>query len=176
MSWSRDCPRLGFVLFPLLLAGRASTTPLPSASVPPGARSGLGGPAIPSPAEVLGFEVGADGKLASWSQIVDYFERLEGASPMIEVEEIGRTVEGRPLLLTVITAPSNMARIDEIRSNQARLADPRGTSQVELEALIEDQPAVAFIGAALHGNEIMGTQMSMELAYEMVTKIGRAHV
>jgi len=169
MSWSRVFPRLGFLLLPLLLAGCASTTPLPSSSVPTIERSDLGGPAIPSPAEVLGFEVGADGKLASWSQIVDYFERLEGASPMIEVEEIGRTVEGRPLLLTVITAPSNMARIDEIRSNQARLADPRGTSQVELEALIEDQPAVAFIGAALHGNEIMGTQMSMELAYEMVT-------
>src|SRR5690625_625665 len=106
MSWSRVFPRLGFLLLPLLLAGCASTTPLPSSSVPTIERSDLGGPAIPSPAEVLGFEVGADGKLASWSQIVDYFERLEGASPMIEVEEIGRTVEGRPLLLTVITAPS----------------------------------------------------------------------
>jgi hypothetical protein len=114
--------------------------------------------------------------LASWSQIADYFERLDAVSPMLRLERIGTTVEGRPMLLAAISSPANMARLDEIMAGQARLADPRGASRGELDALIAKQPAVAFIGAALHGNEIMGTQMAMEFAYDLVTdaELGRA--
>lgn len=131
---------------------------------------------VPNPEAVLGFRVGADGQLASWSQIVDYFERLDASSPLLRLERIGETVEGRPMLLAVISSPANLARIDEIMAGQARLADPRGASRAELDALIAKQPAVAFIGAALHGNEIMGTQMAMEFAYDLVTdaELGRA--
>jgi hypothetical protein len=87
----------------------------------------------------------------------------------VRVEKIGTSVEGRPMVMAVISSPENLRRIDEIRSVQARLADPRGASAEELERLIAKQPAVAFIGASLHGNEIMATQMAMELAHELVT-------
>jgi hypothetical protein len=166
--------------FALLAACAPATVGAPPAS--PGAagaqvqiRTGAAA-SIPSPEAVLGFRVGADGELASWSQITDYFERLAAVSPMVRLERIGETVEGRPMLLAVITSPSNLARLDEIMAGQARLADPRGASRGEVETLIGKQPAVAFIGAALHGNEIMGTQMAMEFAYDLVTDavLGRA--
>jgi hypothetical protein len=124
---------------------------------------------VPSPAQVLGFNVGADGRLADWSEITGYFERLAAASPRLRLERIGETVEGRPMVMAVISSPGNLQRIDEIRRTQARLADPRGVSAAELEHLVAAQPAVAFIGASLHGNEIMATQMAMELAHELVT-------
>lgn len=135
-----------------------------------------GAEGIPSPEEVLGFRVGADGELASWAQITGYFEQLAKVSPKVRLERIGETVEGRPMLLAVISSPANLARLDEIVAGQARLADPRGASRAELEGVIAKQPAVAFVGAALHGNEIMGTQMAMEFAYDLVTdaSLGRS--
>src|SRR5690606_9840856 len=102
-------------------------------------------------------------RLAEWSQIRDYFGRLDQASPMVSVETIGETVQGRPMIMAVITSPENQQRIERIRADQARLADPRGVPRAELDRLVESQPAVVFIGASLHGNEIMATQMSMEL-------------
>ena len=38
---------------------------------------------IPTPAEVLAFTPGEDRKLASWDQVIDYFQRLDGASDRV---------------------------------------------------------------------------------------------
>jgi hypothetical protein len=128
--------------------------------------------AVPVPREIIGHGVGESGRLADWAQIRGYFERLDAASPMVRVERIGETVLGRPMIMAVITSERNHARLEEIRRDQARLADPRAVPQAELDRLTETQPAIAFIGASLHGNEIMATQMSMELAHDLVTDAG----
>src|SRR4029079_11864110 len=70
--------------------------------------------APPSPESVLGFRPGADRQLADWTQIVDYFHRLDAASDRVTVEEVGRTTEDRPFLVAVITSEKNMARLEEI--------------------------------------------------------------
>ena len=159
-------PGLLVLLGVTLAACAPATPPAPAPAPAPGVEVGAG---IPAPAEVLGFQVGADGELAEWAQITDYFSRLDAASPRVQVEPIGETVEGRPMVLAVISSTENVARIEEIRRRQARLADPRGLSDSEIDGLVAGQPSVVFIGAALHGNEIMGTQMAMELAYDLVT-------
>ncbi|HLL46519.1 MAG TPA: M14 metallopeptidase family protein, partial [Longimicrobiaceae bacterium] len=152
----------------LALAGAAAPAPL--------AAQQRAASAAPSPQSVLGFRPGESGRLADWRQIVDYFGRLDRASARVRVDTIGRTVQGRPMLLATITSPANMARLEQIRRAQARIADPRGLSQPELDRLVRAQPGVVFIGASLHGNEIMATQMSMELAHDLATDaaLGRA--
>jgi hypothetical protein len=77
-------------------------------------------PALPSPESVLGFRPGADRQLADWTQIVDYFRRLDAASDRVRVEEVGRTTEDRPFLVAVITSEENMARLEEIRRANLR--------------------------------------------------------
>ena len=131
--------------------------------------------AVPSPESVVGFRPGADGRLAEWKQIVDYFGRLDRASARVRVDTIGRTVQGRPMILATISSPANLARLDALRRGQALLADPRRAPDAEIERLVRTQPAVALIGASLHGNEIMATQMSMELAHDLATdaELGR---
>ena len=125
--------------------------------------------APPSPLAVLGHAVGEDGRLAEWSRILAYFDTLDAASPRVTVDSIGVSSLGRTMVLAVITSEANQSRLAEIRAGQARLADPRGVPQAELDRLVESQPAVVLIGASLHGNEIMATQMSMELAHDLVT-------
>jgi hypothetical protein len=124
---------------------------------------------VPSPRDVLGHQAGESGWLAEWSEITTYMDRLAAASPRVRVERIGQTALGQPMVMAIITSESNHARLSEIRANQARLADPRDVPQAEIDRLIATQPAVGFIGASLHGNEIMATQMSMELAYDLAT-------
>ncbi|MCH7787178.1 MAG: hypothetical protein IIC22_06685, partial [Chloroflexi bacterium] len=67
---------------------------------------------IISPSEHLGFEVGEDRKLADWPQIVEYFYMLDSASERVRTREIGKTTEGNPFLMAVISSPENLANLE----------------------------------------------------------------
>ena len=57
---------------------------------------------VPSPEDVYGFRVGADYKLADYSQIEDYLSKLDAASNRVKKIEIGETVLGRKMYLLFI--------------------------------------------------------------------------
>ncbi|MEJ2678478.1 MAG: hypothetical protein P8174_05290 [Gemmatimonadota bacterium] len=91
--------------------------------------------AVPRPQDVFGFEAGADYKLASDSQIVEYFHRLDAASDRVKVVEIGRSVLGRPLLLAFISSADNIRRLDHWREVSERLALARGLNDDQAHQL-----------------------------------------
>src|ERR1044072_1967775 len=64
--------------------------------------------AIPSPRSVLGFNPGADRTIADWKQITDYFARLDRASDRVQVQPIGTSTLGRPMVAAFISAPENI--------------------------------------------------------------------
>ena len=101
--------------------------------------------AVPTPASHFGHEVGVDRELLDWDKVVSYFRALEKASDKIRVEELGKTVEGRPFLAATIAAPETLRNLDRYREIQRRLADPRVTTEAELfkvcaDFLSHDQP------------------------------------
>src|SRR5688572_27833713 len=73
---------------------------------------------VPSPSAHLGFDVGADRQLADWGQIVGYFARLAVASPEVELDTLGPSTQGRPLVVATITSAANMRKIESIRAAQ----------------------------------------------------------
>src|SRR5213082_316126 len=83
---------------------------------------------IPAPADVLGFTPGDDRKLASWTKVVEYFQKLSAASDRVKFEEIGKSTMGAPFVYATISAPENLAHLDEYRKIQDQLADPRKLS------------------------------------------------
>ena len=109
---------------------------------------------VPPPESVLGFKVGEDRKLADWMQIVGYFKQLAAASPRVKVEEVGATTEGRPFLLVTVTSAANMARLEEIRRDNLRLADPRGVAEDEATRLIEKGKAIVALNFGIHSTEV----------------------
>jgi hypothetical protein len=125
--------------------------------------------APPSPESVLGFRPGSDRQLADWTQIVDYFRRLDDASDRVRVEEVGRTTEDRPFLVAVITSEANMGRLEEIRRANLRLADPRGLSADEAQRLITTGKAIVGINHGIHSDEVAATQTAMETAYALAS-------
>ena len=126
-------------------------------------------PQAPSPREHLGFEVGADRQLADWDQIVGYFSKLATASPEVELDTLGPTTQGRPLIVATITSATNMRKIESIRAAQRKLADPRLLSAEEERVLLASQPSVVVIQCNIHSTEIASAQMAMELAHRLVT-------
>lgn len=125
---------------------------------------------ILTPAEHLGFEIGADRKLAAWSEIMDYFEILGELSDRVQTVEIGRSTKRNPFLMTVISSPENHSSLDEYRNIQRQLADPRTIADDEkAEQLIGRGKAVVAITCSIHATEVGATQMSMLLAHELAT-------
>ena len=123
----------------------------------------------PTPNAFLGFTVGADRTLADWGQITAYFQRLATASTAVHVDTLGPTTNGQPFIVVAVSTPANIARLPEIRAAQAKLADPRRLTADEERRLIATQPSVVFISNNIHGSEIGGSQMAMELAYRLAT-------
>jgi hypothetical protein len=122
-------------------------------------------PAIPSPDEVLGFALGE--RPAHQAQVLDYFRRLDEGSDRVRLVEMGRTYENRPLVYVIISSETNMARLDEIRQDVARIADPRSLSRSDLERLVEKAPAVVWLAYSIHGDEISGVDASLAVAYRL---------
>ena len=120
---------------------------------------------ITTPEQFLGFEVGADRRLAGWPEIVRYFRLLEDQTDRMKVAEIGRTTEDNPFLVCTITSPDNLARIDEYRQVQQSLVDPRTLDDAAASAAIGKARAVVTITCSIHATEVGATQMSLELAH-----------
>ncbi len=125
---------------------------------------------VPSPKSVLGFTPTDDKTIADWGQIVDYFTKLDKASPRVTVKEIGRTTNDKPLIVAFISAARNIKQLEKYRQISAKLADPRLVqSDAELADLIKNGKTIVSISCSIHSTEIVASQMSMNLAYQLAT-------
>lgn len=124
---------------------------------------------LPSPEEFFGFKMGSDYKLARWDKIVEYFYLLDKNSPKIIVQELGKSTEGNPFLLSIISSADNLKNMDKYKTICRKLADPRGLSEKEVAQLIREGKTIVAMTMSLHATEVGGTQLSPELAYELIT-------
>jgi len=127
-------------------------------------------PASPTPESFFGVEMGADRVLHPWSRMVAYYRELERTSDRIKVVELGQSTEGRPFLALFISSPENLARLDEYRQMNARLADPRGVPQAELDRIVAEGKAVIVESFDLHSTEIGSSLTAVEFTYDLVTR------
>lgn len=135
-----------------------------------GKRETPAAPAIPSPRSVLGFTPGDDRTMAGWREMTDYFARLDRASDRVMVQTLGETTLRRPFIVAFISAPENIRNLSKYKEIQRRLADPRTVGDdVERDRLLREGKTIVAISCAIHSNEIVSSQMSMQLAYELAT-------
>lgn len=126
--------------------------------------------AVPSPRSVLGFSPGDDRTIADWKQITDYFSRLDRASDRVLVQTIGQSTLKRPLIVAFISARENILTLEKYKHIQQRLADPRTiASDIEKNSLIANGKVVVAISCSIHSTEIVASQMSMQLAYNLAS-------
>lgn len=121
-------------------------------------------PKIPTPREVLGFEVGE--WHSSHDQLVAYLRVLAEASDRLKLEEYARSYEKRPLIVLKITSPENHENLEEIRKTHVSLSNPYSDVTSEASKL------VLWLGYSVHGNEASGANASLLTAYYLAAAQG----
>jgi len=126
---------------------------------------------VPAPESVFGFKAGADYKLATYEQSVEYFKKLAAASRYIKLMEAGKTSQGRTMYFALISTPENLAKLDRYREIWQRLAHPQGLTDAEARRLAAEGKALVHIDGGLHATEVAGPQHTPLLAYDILSKV-----
>jgi hypothetical protein len=125
---------------------------------------------VPAPESVFGFTAGADYKLATYDQSIEYFRKLAAGSRQIKLFEAGKTSQGRTMYFALISSAKNLANIDRHREIWQRLAHPQGLSEAEAQKLAAEGVALVHIDGGLHATEVAGPQHTPLLAYDLLRK------
>ena len=129
------------------------------------------GQSIPTPEKFFGHRIGAEKKLARWDKIVEYMNLVDDASDRVIVEEVGKSTNGNPFLLMVISSAANIRNIQRYKDINHRLFDPRTIkSEKEAKSLIEDAKIFVCVTCSIHATEVGATQMSVEMAHRLATE------
>ena len=136
----------------------------------PSAAQSLHAQRITSPIEEFGRNFGDDYFLANYRQISAYWRKLDAESERMVVREIGRTAEGRPQLMAIVTSPENHRRLERYREIARTLALAEGVTDEQARELAREGRAVVWIDGGLHASESLGAQQLGEMVYQMVSR------
>ncbi len=125
---------------------------------------------VPPPDAFLHHIVGAPDVLDYTKDINDYMRLLASKSPRVKVQSIGKSEEGREMLLVIVSDEANLAKLDRYKEINARLADPRGLSEAEAQKLIAEDKPIYWADGSIHSPETGAPEMLMELAYRLAVE------
>ncbi len=125
---------------------------------------------VPTPKDVLGYVIGAPNKLTYTKDIYRYLRTLEKATPRVKTYAIGRSEEGREMMLAAVSDEANLQRIDRYKEITAKLADPRKITDEEANRLIGEGKIMYWASGSIHSPETGSPEMLMELAYRLAVE------
>lgn len=121
---------------------------------------------VPRPQSILRYDVGDHH--TTYGQMEQVIEAIAKAAPdRVKIFEIGTTNEHRMQRIVAISSPENMARLDEIKAQNARLVDPRRTSAAEANTIAQNNPSIAWMAYTIHGNESSSFETFMQVIYQL---------
>ncbi len=121
---------------------------------------------VPRPQTILRYDVG--NFHTTYAQMERVIEAIAKAAPdRVKVYDIGETNEHRMQHLVAISSPENIARIDQIKANNARLTDSRTTSASDANTITQNSPAIAWMAYTIHGNESASFETMMQVVYQL---------
>lgn len=121
-----------------------------------------------APCDWFGIELGD--RFTPHHDVMAYCQEVARLSPRVHIQEYGRSVEGRELVLLMISTESNISRLQEIQAAQQLLADPRRLNEQEdldLDQLLQDLPAVVWLSYNIHGDESSGTEAALATIHQL---------
>jgi len=126
---------------------------------------------VPTPESLFDYEVGE--LHTTYGRMEQFFAALvETAPERIHLEQYGWSVEKRRLWMAAISSEANIARLDEIRQANLRLADPRTTTAEEARQIAADNPIIVWLNYGNDGNETAALEAAIQAAYQLVAGEG----
>ncbi|GIF68448.1 peptidase [Asanoa ishikariensis] len=133
--------------------------------------SATGTSRIPKPESVIGWTPCTDYKLATYEQIADYYRKLDAASDRMKLMEIGKTSEGRPQLMAVVSSEENLKdkNLKRYKDISVRLSQGDKLSDSVARGLAKEGKTIAWVDFGIHSTEVAGHQTAPQFAYDLVT-------
>ena len=125
---------------------------------------------VTTPKEHFGFNIGDDYHLATYAQFQAYWAKLDAESDRMVVREIGKTAEGRPQLMAIITSPENHRTLARYQEISRRLALAEGLTDEQAMQLAREGKAVVWFDGGLHATEVVGAHQLTETVYRLVSE------
>lgn len=125
---------------------------------------------ITSPVQEFGHNIGDDYFLVNYQQMLKYWQKLDRESDRMRLVRIGTSAEGRPMMMAIITDPSNFPRLERYREISRKLALAEGVTEAEARAMSREGKAIVWIDGGLHATEVLGAQQLIQFVYEMVSR------
>jgi hypothetical protein len=125
---------------------------------------------VPSPLKFFGRIVGTPGELTYAKDINRYFEALDKASDRVAVWNIGKTEEGRDMIVLAVADEATIRDLQRYRAMLAQLSDPRKTTEAQARQLIQTAKPIYWLTSGMHSPENGGPEMLMELAYRLAVE------
>ncbi|MDQ6691030.1 MAG: peptidase, partial [Gemmatimonadota bacterium] len=125
---------------------------------------------VTSPRAQFGHDIGDDYFLANYSQMIDYWHKLDRESDRMKMVRIGTTAEGRPMWMAIITSPENHRKLGRYQDISRRLALAENLTDTQARALSAEGKAVVWIDGGLHATEVLGAQQLIETVYELASR------
>jgi Zinc carboxypeptidase len=122
---------------------------------------------VPSPRQYWHRIPGAPGELVNTKQAFGYLRALAQASPRVKLIPIGRSEEGRDILMVAIADETAIQHLDQLKTISAKLADPRLTDAAALPQLLHDGRPFYYLNVGPHSDETGETEAMLELAYRL---------
>ncbi len=124
---------------------------------------------VTSPTDQFGINIGDDYHLITYSQLTEYWKKLDKESPRMRLVEIGKTAEGRPQYMSILTSPQNHKKLEHYRDISRKLALAEGLTDQEARKLAQEGKAIVWIDGGLHATEVVGSHQLMEMVYQIVS-------
>src|SRR5215216_2546290 len=122
---------------------------------------------VPTPLKVLGHIIGQPGELDNSVAINKYFDAVDAASDRVKVWRIGKTEEGRDMIVAAVADEATIRSLDKYKGMLKQLTDPRKTSEAEARDLIKTAKPIYWLTSGMHSPERGGPEMLMELVYRL---------
>ena len=127
-------------------------------------------PGVPTPLAVVGYVPGTIGRLSRTEDLNRYFRAVDEASPRVKVFSLGRSEEGREMIVAAVSDSATIARLDDYRAMTHRLADPRGVADTTRARLIRQAKPIYWLTGTIHAPETGSPEMLMELLYRLAVE------
>ena len=114
--------------------------------------------------------IGEPKKLTYYADILKYYRALAAATPRVKVMTIGKSNEGRDLVVVFVGADESIKNLETYRGYLAQLADPRTITDAQAKEIVAKAKPIYHLSGGLHSGEVGPSEMLMELAYRVATE------
>ena len=113
---------------------------------------------IQTPEQFLGYKPGD--RFTPHHRMVDYFEHVAANNPNIKLIQYGETNEKRPLIIAIFSSAENMAKLEEIRTDNLKRAGL-------MDGIPVHSIPVNWMSFNVHGNESVGMEAAISAFYTL---------